>query len=48
MLHFTKSTNVSKLYYFFIIDILSVRPDEMSSWARWNGFVGRILNASRS
>ena len=35
MLHSTKSTNCLQIYYFFIFDKMSLRPDEMASWARF-------------
>ena len=42
MLHSTKSTNVSQIYYFFIVEKMSLLPDKMFLRAGWNGFVGRI------
>ena len=41
-LHYTKSTNISLICFFLIIDKMSVRPDEMLSRAGWNGFVARF------
>jgi len=41
MLHSTKSTNFSLMYYFFIMDKMGLR-------AGWNGFAGRTWSEGRS
>jgi len=41
MLHSTKSTHFSQIYYFFIVG-------KMCFEAEWNGFAGRIYPAGRS
>jgi len=40
MLHSTKPTNFSQMYFFFNIDKMALRDG-------WNGFEGRIWSAGR-
>ena len=48
MLHSTKPANVLWISNFFIVENVTLRPDEMALLAGWKGFSGRMWPACRT